>query len=98
MKAILISACAAALRDSWICRRPRSSGPITSSGSALRGRELHLVGFARHLASLRGNAGTPLAPSTQAQYLAVVKAFFGFLERRRVLLVNPAAGIPLPVK
>lgn len=65
---------------------------------ALKVREPHLVGFTRHLASLRSKAGEPLAPGTQAQYLAVVKAFFSFLERRRVLLLNPAAAVPLPVR
>jgi len=65
---------------------------------ALKVRELHLVGFGRHLSSIRSKAGKPLALGTQAQYLAVVKAFFGFLERRRVLLVNPAASVPLPVR
>jgi integrase/recombinase XerD len=58
----------------------------------------HIRGFARHLASLKGQASRPLAPGTQAHYLAVVKAFFGFLERERVLLFDPAAEVPLPVR
>ena len=60
--------------------------------------EAHLVSFLRHLATRERRAGGPLAVSTQAQYFAVVKAFFGFLERRNVLLQNPAAGVPLPVR
>ncbi len=61
-----------------------------------RVREDHLVGFDRLLSSLRSKTGDVLAPGTRAHYLAVVKAFFGFLERDSALLYNPAAHVPLP--
>jgi integrase/recombinase XerD len=61
-----------------------------------RVREDHVVGFGRLLSSLKSKAGEPLAPGTRAHYLAVVKAFFRFLERQGVLLYNPAAHVPLP--
>jgi site-specific recombinase XerD len=79
---------------------PRFFDHLRAEGvyDALEIREPHMVGFVRHLSSLKSRAGTLLAPGTRAQYLAVVKAFFGFLERRRVLFVNPAAGVPLPVR
>jgi site-specific recombinase XerD len=48
-------------------------------------RTEHVVAFERRLFSLK-RSGEPLAPGTRAQYLAVVKAFFGFLERTGVLL------------
>jgi len=61
-----------------------------------RVREDHIVRFERLLFSLKSRAGETLAPGTRAHYLAVVKAFFGFLERQGVLLYNPAAQVPLP--
>jgi site-specific recombinase XerD len=61
-----------------------------------RVREDHIVGFGRLLSSLKSRGGEELAPGTRAHYLAVVKAFFGFLERQGVLLYNPAAHVPLP--
>jgi len=60
--------------------------------------EAHVVGFARHLATARTRRDAPLAVGTQAQYLAVVKAFCGFLERTRRLLQDPAKAVPLPVR
>lgn len=59
-------------------------------------REDHIVGFGRLLSSLKSRAGEELSPGTRAHYLAVVKAFFRFLERQGVLLYNPAAQVPLP--
>jgi site-specific recombinase XerD len=61
-----------------------------------RVREDDIVGFGRLLSSLKSKAGEALAPGTRAHYLAVVKAFFRFLERQGVLLYNPAAQVPLP--
>jgi len=58
--------------------------------------EADVVSFARHLASVRTRQGTPLAVGTQAQYLAVVKAFCGFLKRTRRVLEDPARGVALP--
>jgi integrase/recombinase XerD len=56
----------------------------------------HVIGFERRLFSLKRKIGEPLAPGTRAHYLAVVKAFFGFLERTGVVLYSPAAQVPLP--
>jgi integrase/recombinase XerD len=60
--------------------------------------EAHIVGFARRLAGGRTRRGSPLAPSTRAQYLAVVKAFFRHLERTGRVLRDPAQGVKLPAQ
>jgi integrase/recombinase XerD len=59
-------------------------------------RAEHVISFERRLFSLKRRTGEPLAPGTRAHYLAVVKAFFGFLERTGALLYSPAAQVPLP--
>lgn len=58
--------------------------------------EEHLVRFARALATKETKDRAPLSPSSQATYLGAVKRFFAFLVRRRVILVDPARGLPLP--
>ena len=52
--------------------------------------EEHLVSFMTELKR------KPIAPGTQSTYLAAVKRFFAFLDRRSVLLHNPAIHIRLP--
>lgn len=59
-------------------------------------RDEHIIGYGLRLISLRSRAGRPLSAGTRAFYIAVVKAFFGYLERRGTLLRNPAADVPLP--
>jgi integrase/recombinase XerD len=58
--------------------------------------EAHVTGFARELAKSVSRRGVPLAPSTRAHYLSVVKAFLAHLERSRVLLCDPAASVQVP--
>ena len=58
--------------------------------------EAHVTGFARTLAEGVGRRGVPLASSTRAHYLSVVKAFLAHLERSRVLLCDPAASVQVP--
>jgi integrase/recombinase XerD len=72
------------LRDEGV-RHPRAVG------------EAHLVCFARRLRTrTTRRAGTPLSLSTQGGYLARVRGFFAWLERRRVVLRDPAREIELP--
>lgn len=59
--------------------------------------EAHLLSFAHELAEMpKQRAHEPLARGTQALYLAAVVRFFAFLERRHLVLRNPARGLPLP--
>ncbi|MGH2669154.1 MAG: hypothetical protein ACRDH5_08585, partial [bacterium] len=58
--------------------------------------ERHLVSFARRLRDLTTPRGTPLSLASQASYLQRVKSFFGFLERRGLLLRSPAADLAIP--
>jgi integrase/recombinase XerD len=58
--------------------------------------EEHLTRFARRLALEETKTGVPLSLSSQSTYLAAVKRFFSFLERRRLILVNPARDLGLP--
>ncbi len=59
--------------------------------------EAHIIAFARALAHEQSaRTRQPLSINTRSQYVSAVKCFFDFLERRRVLLVNPAKGVPLP--
>jgi len=60
--------------------------------------EEHVVSYTHRLATATTPRGTPLSVATQASYLAVVKAFFGFLERRKLILQDPARGVPLPAR
>ena len=60
-------------------------------------REEHVISFLRRLATRKSErTGRLLAPSTQAAYLAVVHAFFAYLESRRLVLRNAARGVRLP--
>ena len=52
--------------------------------------EEHLVSFMMILKS------QPIAPGTRSTYLSAVKRFFTFLDRRSVILHNPAEHIRLP--
>jgi len=92
--------CAPSTRRNAITTLPRFFAHLRSKGvSDIRKlSEAHVVSFARHLATARTRKDVPLAVSTQAQYLAVVKAFCGFLERTRRVLEDPARGVPLPVQ
>jgi integrase/recombinase XerD len=62
-----------------------------------RVREEHVVSFLRRLATRKSErTHRRLAVSTQALYLSVVHAFFTHLDSQRLLLTNPARGVPLP--
>jgi len=58
--------------------------------------EAHVTGYAAHLARALTRKGTPYSPWTQSSSLSTVKAFFGFLFRRGLILRNPAQEVPLP--
>lgn len=58
--------------------------------------EAHLARFARGLTRGQNRAGEPLSPWTQRAHLSVVKSFFRFLEKRRLILRNPAQDLAQP--
>ncbi len=62
-----------------------------------RVREAHVVSYVRHLARTKSRKGTLLAPATQQGRVSAVKRFFAFLERRRLILCDPAQAVPLPL-
>jgi integrase/recombinase XerD len=92
--------CAPSTRRNAITTLPRFFDHLRSKGvrDIRKLSEAHVVAFARHLARARTRKDTPLAVGTQAQYLGVVKAFCGFLERTIRVLEDPARGVPLPVR
>jgi integrase/recombinase XerD len=59
-------------------------------------QEEHLVSFALRLNDEAGRVGAPLARGSQVVYLSAVKRFFAFLDRRSLILVNPALALVLP--
>jgi integrase/recombinase XerD len=59
-------------------------------------REEHLVSFVRRLKKMRGRLESFLSPNTINTYVSTVKRFFGFLDRRSVMLHNPAAHLRVP--
>lgn len=61
-----------------------------------RVEERHLVAFARRLREAKTPRGITLSVFSQAAYLQRVKSFFAFLERRGLVLRNPAADLVLP--
>ena len=58
--------------------------------------ERHLVSFARRLREAKTPRGTTLSVFSQSAYLQRVKSFFAFLERRGLVLRNPAADLVIP--
>jgi len=59
--------------------------------------EAHVASFVRALASeVSVRTGRPLAAGTRAAQVCALKRFFEHLERRGLLLVNPARDVPLP--
>jgi integrase/recombinase XerD len=61
--------------------------------------EADVVSFVRGLSEeVSGRTGRRLALGTQALYLSVIKRFFVFLEKRRLVLLSPAQAVPLPVR
>jgi integrase/recombinase XerD len=58
--------------------------------------EAHLVRFARELGRAPRPRGGALSLSSRSTYLATLKGFFAFLERRGLILRNPALVLELP--
>ena len=58
--------------------------------------EEHLTRFMRKLATEGLRGARPLAPESQVTYLGAVKRFFGFLAKRRLVLMDPAHEIRYP--
>ena len=65
-------------------------------GDARRIDEARLVAFARELVEAPSCRGRALALASQATYVATVRGFFAFLERRGLILRNPALVLELP--
>lgn len=65
-------------------------------GDVRRIDEARLVAFARELVEAPSCRGRALAPASQATYVATVRGFFAFLERRGLILRNPALALELP--
>ena len=58
--------------------------------------EDHLVSFINSLKEVKVRGGKPMALSTQSTFVSAIKRFFKFLDRRSMILRNPAAHIRLP--
>lgn len=58
--------------------------------------QAHLTAYVRELARQRTWRGTRLSSATRSVQIGAIRRFFAFLERRGVLLQNPAAHIPYP--
>ena len=58
--------------------------------------DAHLVRYAALLAAHTTGAGQPLAPTSRASALSVVRRFFAWLEARAIVLQNPARILTLP--
>lgn len=59
--------------------------------------EAHVVSFARSLAeTTTKRRRAPFALASLRSYLLAVRGFFAFLERKRWILDDPAANVPLP--
>ncbi len=56
----------------------------------------HLDAYAAWLARKRGRLGEPLSLATRSTHVYVIRRFFAFLERRGVLLQNPARLLSVP--
>jgi integrase/recombinase XerD len=65
-------------------------------GDVRRIDEARLVAFARELAETPSCRGRALAPASLATYVATLRGFFAFLERRGDILRNPARVLELP--
>jgi integrase/recombinase XerD len=59
-------------------------------------KEEHLVDFGRRLARAKTRYGRPAASSTLVLYLGTLRRFFSFLDRRDLILSNPARHVRFP--
>jgi len=63
------------------------------------GPKADVVCFARTLArGASARTGRLLSENTRSMYVSVVRRFFAFLERQKLLLVNPPAAVTLPAR
>ena len=58
-------------------------------------REAHLVSFLGRMRSWRSRTGEPVSPWTVFGYLTCVRSFFAFLEKKGLVLANPARELLL---
>ncbi len=58
--------------------------------------ESHLIAYGRHLSMQKTKYGTLLRDTTCGVHISNLKRFFAFLDRRHVILRNPAEHLPLP--
>ncbi len=58
--------------------------------------EEHLLSFLRFLQQSKTKYGKPMALWTQSHYISMLRRFFAFLDRRSVILRNPAEHIRAP--
>jgi integrase/recombinase XerD len=58
-------------------------------------REANLVSFLRRMKSWRSSSGEPVTPWTVFGYLTSVRAFYAFLEKKGLVLANPARELVL---
>jgi integrase/recombinase XerD len=58
--------------------------------------ERHVTSFVRWLQELQTNEGTRLTSWTRSAYVSMLRRFFAFLDKRSVLLRNPASSLRLP--
>jgi integrase/recombinase XerD len=65
-------------------------------GDVRRIDEARVVAFARELIETPSCRGRALAAASRATYVATVRGFFAFLERRGYMLRNPALVLELP--
>jgi integrase/recombinase XerD len=75
------------LFEHWCSRRVRDVHRVN---------EADLVAFSAFLKARRNRHGQPLSAWTQSTYLTVVRSFFAFLERQRLILRNPAGVLTIP--
>jgi site-specific recombinase XerD len=64
-------------------------------GDLRAAREAGLVSFLQLMRRWRSRNGEPVAPWTVFGYLTCVRAFFAFLEKKGLILANPARELVL---
>ena len=64
-------------------------------GDLRAARETDLPSFLRRMRSWRSRSGEPVSPWTVVGYFTSVRAFFAFLERKGLILANPARELLL---
>lgn len=57
--------------------------------------EGEVVSFLRSLEGTKNRRGDPFSEGQRADWLGVLRSFFGFLEERRIIFTNPVSGLRL---